>query len=367
MPCHTGRKKMLARSVSISSRVAFACVLAVSLLFTGAAFAQSTATIQGTVLDATGASVPNAAVTVRNQNTGEERATQTDASGSYLVPSLPVGTYRIEVKGSGMKTIIASDLVLEVGSTVRQDFSLQVAATSETVEIKATAPVIDQDPVSVGTVVNQQTVQEIPLNGRHFVDLALLIPGTVTPPANGRLTSPLRGQGSFGFNSAGAREDSINYMINGINLSDPAQNQITFQPTINTIQEFKVDNQTFSAEYGRNSGSIVNIATRSGTNEWHGELYDFLRNSYFDARNFINTTKFASGAVFPQTPFKRNQFGGDGGGAIKKDKTFFYLSYEGLRQRQAVPLSATAVLSDAERAEVLASGDALSNARPPLM
>ncbi len=358
---------MLARSLSISSRFAFACVLAVSLLFTGAAFAQSTATIQGTVLDATGASVPNAAVTVRNQNTGEERATQTDASGSYLVPSLPVGTYRIEVKASGMKTIIASDLVLEVGSTVRQDFSLQVAATSETVEIKATAPVIDQDPVSVGTVVNQQTVQEIPLNGRHFVDLALLIPGTVTPPANGRLTSPLRGQGSFGFNSAGAREDSINYMINGINLSDPAQNQITFQPTINTIQEFKVDNQTFSAEYGRNSGSIVNIATRSGTNEWHGELYDFLRNSYFDARNFTNTTKVASGAPFPQNAFKRNQFGGDGGGYIKRDKTFFYLSYEGLRQRQAAPLPAVTVLTDTQRAQVLAGSDAIIKKLLPLI
>src|SRR5260370_11737177 len=141
MPCHTGRKKMLARSLSISSRFALACVLAVSLLFTGAAFAQSTATIQGTVLDATGASVPNAAVTVRNQNTGEERATQTDASGSYLVPSLPVGTYRIEVKASGMKTIIPSDLVLEVGSTVPQAFTLQGAATSATLEIKATAPV----------------------------------------------------------------------------------------------------------------------------------------------------------------------------------------------------------------------------------
>ena len=128
-------------------------------------------------------------------------------------------------------------------------------------------------------------------------------------------------------------------MINGINMSDPVQNQITFQPTINTVQEFKIDNSTFSAEYGRNSGSIVNIATRSGTNEWHGEAYEFLRNSYFDARNFTNPTTLASGAINPQSPFKRNQFGGDGGGPIKKDKTFFYLSYEGLRQRQAVPLT----------------------------
>ncbi|HEY6392937.1 MAG TPA: TonB-dependent receptor, partial [Bryobacteraceae bacterium] len=357
---------MQIRSSSNFSRFAFISALACCLLFAGAAFAQSTATVVGTVTDATGASIPNAAVSVRNQNTGEERSTVTDATGSYVVPSLTVGTYRVEVKSPGMQSVVASDLVLEVGSTVRQDFALKVASTSETVEIKATAPVINESPVSVGTVINQRTVQEIPLNGRHFVDLALLIPGSVTPPSNGFLTAPLRGQGSFAFNSAGGREDSVNYMINGVNLSDPVQNQITFQPTINTVSEFKVDNQTFSAEYGRNSGSIVNIATRSGSNEWHGELYDYLRNSYFDARNFTNTTKLASGAVNPQAPFKRTQFGGDGGGYIKKDKTFFFLSYEGLRQRQAVPLTAT-VLTDAQRATALASSDSAIRKLLPLI
>src|SRR6202790_1472425 len=320
---------MLLFSHSLSRRLALVCALAFSFVVTWSAFAQSTATIQGTVTDATGATVPNATVTARNQNTGEERSTVTDAAGLYVLPSLPVGTYRIEVKAPGMQTTAATNLPLEVGSNVRQDFTLKVAATSETVEITAAAPVVESNSVSVGSVVNQKTVQEIPLNGRHFVDLALLIPGTVTPPQNGFLTAPLRGQGSFAFNSAGGREDSVNYMINGVNMSDPVQNQITFQPTINTVQEFKGDNQTFSAEYGRNSGSIVNIATRSGTNEWHGELYDFLRNSYFDARNFTNTTQLASGAVNPQAPFKRNQFGGDGGGYIRRDKTFFYLSYEG--------------------------------------
>src|SRR6267154_6589849 len=187
-----------------------------------------------------------------------------------------------------MAPTAATHLVLSVGSTVVQDFSLKVASASEIVEIQSTAPLIETSTVSVGAVVNETTVQEIPLNGRHFVDLALLTPGTVTPPANGSLTAPLRGQGSFSFNSAGAREDSVNFMINGINLSDPIQNQITFQPTINTVDEFKLDNQTFSAEYGRNSGSIVNIATRSGANIWHGEAYEFLRNNYLDARNFTN-------------------------------------------------------------------------------
>ena len=234
-----------------------------------------------------------------------------------------------------MATKAVTNLTVSVGSTVQQDFALAVAA--EVVEVVAVAALVDTTTVSVGAVVNQMTVQEIPLNGRHFVDLALLIPGTVTPPANGFLTAPLRGQGSFSFNSAGAREDSVNFMINGINLSDPIQNQITFQPTINTIDEFKIDNATFSAEYGRNSGSIVNIATRSGVNTWHGEAYEFLRNNDLDARNFSNPTNIVSGGVLvanPQAPFKRNQFGGDGGGAIQKDKTFVFLSYEGLRQRQ---------------------------------
>jgi hypothetical protein len=286
--------------------------------------------------------------------------TVTDAAGIYALPSLPIGTYRIEVKSQGMQTTVATNLPLEVGSNVRQDFSLKVAATSETIEITAAAPVVESNSVSVGSVVNQKTVQEIPLNGRHFVDLALLIPGSVTPPANGFLTAPLRGQGSFAFNSGGAREDSVNYMINGINLSDPVQNQITFQPTINTVAEAKVDNSTFSAEYGRNSGAVVNIATRSGANEWHGELYDFLRNSFFDARNFTNAVGIA------QAPFKRNQFGGDGGGAIKKDKTFFYLSYEGLRQRQSVPLQSL-VLTDAQRAQAQATGDSVIQKLLPLI
>src|SRR5260370_28571649 len=119
-----------------------------------------------------------------------------------------------------MQAVVARNLVIEGGSTIGQDFALKVASTSETVEITAAAPVINESPVSVGTVVNQRTVQEIPLNGRHFVDLALLIPGSVTPPSNGFLTAPLRVQGSFAFNSAGGREHSVNYMINGVNLND---------------------------------------------------------------------------------------------------------------------------------------------------
>ncbi len=333
--------------------------LAILFLLSGFAFAQSTGSITGTVTDPSGAVIPNAAVTVKNQATGESHATVTDSAGIYLIPSLQVGKYRVEVKANGMQSTAATDLDLQVASTSRQDFALKVATASTVVEITAAPPLIDSTTATVGGVVDQRTVQEIPLNGRHFVDLALLVPGSVVAPANGFLTAPLRGQGSFSFNSAGARETSVNFMVNGVNLNDPNQNQITFQPPISTIEDFKIDNQTFSAEYGRNSGSIMNMATRSGTNQWHGDLLEYLRNNDLDARNYTN---FVGQTM---APFHRNQFGGNGGGPIKKDKMFIYVDDEELRQRQAVPLSA-GVLTTAQRLQAQTS-DAAVQALLPLI
>ncbi len=360
------------QQMSISTRVRRVHSLglvAAFLVFAGLAFPQSTGTIRGTITDPTGAPVAAVAITVQNERTGEERTTTTDSSGIYLVPSLPVGTYRVSVKAPGMAPMAAGNVEVSVGSTVKQDFSLKVATTTETIDVTAAPPLVDTNSVSVGSVVNQSTVQDIPLNGRHFVDLALLIPGSVVPPANGFLTAPLRGQGSFSFNSAGAREDSVNFMINGVNLSDPNQNQITFQPTINTVAEFRVDNSTFSAEYGRNSGSIVNIATRAGVDQWHGEAYEFLRNNDLDARNFSNSTFTGPATALianPQSPFKRNQFGGDAGGAVQKDKTFVFLTFEALRQRQSVPISTT-TLSAAQRTQAQATSDPLVQNLLPLI
>ena len=319
-------------------------LILVSVFLAATAVAQSTSTIQGTVMDQSGAAVAGATVTVRNAAISLVRTTTTDSTGRYVVPSLPTGSYQIEVSAQGLAKQIADKLTVEVATIVTQNFSLKVASASETVEISAEAPVVESSTMSVGQVINQRTVQEIPLNGRHFVDLGLLIPGSVTPPANGFLTAPLRGQGSFQFNTAGQREDTVNFMINGINLNDMVQNQITFQPSINTVQEFKVDNSTYSAESGRNSGAIVNIATRGGSNAWHGEGFEFVRNDYFDARNFFNKAQTAR-----ISPFKRNQFGASVGGPIWKDHTFFFFSYEGLRQRQGVTIN-TRVPSNTERA-----------------
>src|SRR5438270_8202815 len=334
----------------------FSILFSISFLFFGlgvSALAQSTATLQGAVTDPKGDVMPNAKVVVRNQGTGVERTVQTDSEGNYQVAALPVGVYRVEVQAQGFQTQVASDLNIEVGRTVVKNFQLSIGDISQQVTVVSDVPVVETATTSVGTVINQRTVQEIPLNGRHFVDLGLLIPGSVTPPQNGFLTAPLRGQGSFAFNTAGNREDTVNFMVNGINLNDMVQNQITFQPSINTVSEFKVDNSTYSAEYGRNSGAIVNIATRSGSNAYHGELFEFIRNNDLDARNFFNPVGQ------PMYPFKRNQFGAAFGGPIKKDKTFFFLSYEGLRRRQGLTLNTT-VLSNAQRATVAAGGNATS-------
>src|SRR6202048_1052152 len=266
------------------------------------AVGQSTATLQGTVKDQKGSVVPGAKATARNQSTGIERTSQTDTDGNYQVAALPVGLYSVEVEAQGFKSATISGLNIEGARTLVENFQLEVGALEQKVNITADTPVIETATTSVGQVINQRTVQEIPLNGRHFVDLGLLIPGSVTPPQNGFLTAPLRGQGSFGLNTAGGREDTVNFMINGVNLNDMVQNQITFQPSINTVQEFKHDNSTFSAEYGRSSGAIVNIATRSGTNDYHGEGFEFFRNNQLDSRNYFNQ------APAPQSPFKRNQF-----------------------------------------------------------
>src|SRR5437016_227570 len=329
---------MKAVATRSSFRDACFCVFVLLILVCAAtipALAQSTASLTGIVTDASGAAVPNAKVTVTNKATGVSFNTQTDSAGAYLIPSLPIGVYDIEVTASGFQKALVTDLDLPVATSVTRNVQLRIGETSVTVEITADAVILDTATNSMGQVINDKYVQDIPLNGRHFTDLSLLTPGTITPPANGFLSFPLRGQGSFGINTAGQREDTTNWLVNGINLNDPVQNQITFQPPIGTLAEFKIDNSAFPAEYGRNSGAIVNMATRSGTNDFHGEAFEFLRNNALDARNFFNTVPN------PQAPFKRNEFGGAFGGPLKKNKAFVFLAYEGLRQHQSLTVTSS--------------------------
>ena len=305
--------------------------------------AQSTAVLQGRVVDPTDAVVADVKITLRNPAIGLERVVQTDSEGNYLVAALPVGTYRIEVRAPGFQVQVVESLLIEVGRFVVQDFKLKVGDFSQELTVTPASQALERTTTSVGHVIDQRTVQEAPLNGRYFLDLGLLVPGSVTPSQTGFSTTPSRGVGALAINTAGNREEAVNFMVNGITLNNMVFSSITFQPSIDTIQEFKVDNSTFSAEYGQNSGAVVNIATRSGANQFHGELFEFLRNDALDARNFFNFT-----AQDPP-PFKRNQFGGHLGGPIVKNTAFFFFSYEGLHQRQGLDLNSL-VLSNSERA-----------------
>jgi hypothetical protein len=320
---------------------------------------QSTATLSGKVVDQNEAVVSGAKVTARNIATNVQRTTTTDDRGTYQLAALPIGYYSLEVNAGGFGTRVIEVLEVEVASIVVQNFRLEVGDVSQVVQVPADVALVELASTSVGQVINERTVQEIPLNGRYFIDLGLLVPGSVTPPQNGFLSPPTRGGGSLALNTAGNREDTINFQINGISLNDQVNNILHFNPPLASIEEFKIDNSTFSAEHGRNSGAVVNVATRSGTTEFHGELYEFFRNNALDARNFFN---FVSSEP---PPFKRNQFGGAIGGPIKlprfgeggpvfhegKPRAFFFFSYEVLRQRQGVDLNSL-VLSDAQRLSV---------------
>ena len=309
------------------------------------ALAQSTATLAGTVKDPTGAVLPGATVVVHNNGTGVDRTITSDGAGQYVVPSLIPGDYNISVSAPGFASYVNKDFVLQVDQRATLDVPLAPVGAGTTVQVEGGAPVIQAESITVGEVISSRTVQEIPLNGRHFLDLTVLTPGGVTAPQNGSLTSPSRGLGANSFDTAGNREDSVNFMINGVNLNDQTQNQITFQPSIDTTSEFKVNNQTFSAEYGRSSGSIVNVSTRSGTNQFHGEAFEYLRNDSLDARNYFNPVGQE------KAEFHRSNFGGSVGGPIRKDKTFFFVSYEGLRQHQGIIIN-NPVLTVAQRAAV---------------
>src|SRR5215469_3400757 len=324
-------------------------------ILSATAWSQSTASLSGTVTDPTGAVVPGAKVTVHSLGTGAVREFVTDAAGIYVVPSLQPGDYKVQATATGFGTFTVEKVNLDVDQKATVNMQLAVSSAGVTVQVSAAAMQIESETVTVGQVIDKSTVQNLPLNGRHFLDLTTLTPGGVVADTAGNLTSPSRGLGANSFITAGNREDSVNFQINGINLNDIVQNQITFQPSISTTSEFKINNSTFSAEYGRSNGSIVTVATRSGTNKFHGEAFDYFRNEALDARNYFNRSiNVTTGAPLPfgtgaKLPLKRNNFGVTVGGPVWRDHTFFFFSYEGLRQHQSI-LQQSPVFSAAQRA-----------------
>jgi hypothetical protein len=293
--------------------------------------------IQGTVTDPNGAVIPGADVTITNPDTGLTRTTQTDDTGSYLVSELPIGTYQVTVKKTGFHDLTIKNVKVEVSTTTRADVPLPIGGTVDVIDIPAAEPIVNTAENNLGGTIQAKQLQELPVSGRDFTKMLVLVPGSGGDPS-GVSDSP----GSFGlFSINGNRGRSNNYLLDGTDMNDgyrnlPAINQGGVFGTPSTIlpldalQEMSIINST-EAEYGRSSGATVNIVTKSGTNRIHGTAYEYFRNSALDARNFFNTKPL------PQDTFRNNQFGFSLGGPIKKDKTFWFVSYEGQRESVGIP------------------------------
>ncbi len=303
------------------------------------------ASVVGTAKDAQHSLMPNVSVTLTNIQTGVSQTTKTDSEGNYEFQVVRPGEYSLKAQQAGFKTFVQNSFALRVDERSRVDADMQVGETSAAVTVEAAPAGVQTESSSLGDVVENRKIVEIPLNGRFFLDLALLTAGTSVPSTNNRtfLAVP-SGIGMSGINASGTREDSTNYLVDGINLSDMVQNQITFQPNIDMIQEFKVQTNSFNAEYGRNAGIVINAVSKAGTNGLHGTAYEFLRNQRFDAKNWFDPAG-------PIIPFNRDIYGYSVGGPIIRNRTFFFNSYEGREGHEVASLK-TLVPTDAQRATV---------------
>jgi len=313
------------------------------------------ATLSGTVKDASGAAVPNAQVSVKNVATATTRDVSADSAGFYTVPNLLPGDYEVRFSAQGFKTEISSGVNLTVGAQQVLNATLQVGQISQQVTVTGEAPIVELASSAISGEVSATTVRELPLNGRSWTDLAALSPGVDTIHTQVDFSAGSdRGNRGFGqqLTISGARPQQNNYRLDGVSLNDYANGApgsvLGGNLGVDAIQEFSVLTSNYSAEYGKTSGGVVNAVTRSGTNAFHGSAYEFLRNSKLDAANFFEQGQ--------RSPFKRNQFGGDIGGPIIKDRTFFFADYEGIRQSQGIP-NVDSVPSPNARQGILSSGN----------
>jgi hypothetical protein len=303
-----------------------------------------TGEITGSVTDSSGAVVSGATVTLTNPSTGGQRTVQSNSEGLYSFPALTPGTYTLKVEMTGFGAQVRNDVLLQVGQVAAIPFALQVGNVAEVIEVTGGAPVLETESTSVGTVIENKRIVELPLNGRNYLQLASLTPGVTTNgPASSQGQQRMGGaRNQFAMNVAGQRVHFNKYTLDGMENTDPNFNTYLFLPSIDALQEFKLESGVFTAEYGRAIAQI-NASTKSGGNEFHGTAFAFVRNSFFDARNFFAPTN---------PPFKRNQFGGTFSGPVilprvfdGRNKLFFMFNYEGLRERRA--LTQTGTLPDA--------------------
>ena len=314
--------------------LAVCCVMIVGLL-NPLLHGQATGSFSGTVSDKAGAVVSGASVRVTAQATGMVRESKTDESGHYLVPLLPVGMFTIHVEAQGFAAVEQKDVRLQVDEQRELNFTVQPASVSTSVQVSATEVAVETSTPTLGQVITAEEVSELPLNGRNFVQLATLTPGTTqsTNP-NSFFTSAASSEaatrGAFSLSVGGSREQSTDWLLDGNDNNQLDEGGIGIFSSIDDIQEFKVLTYNYSAEYGERAGPTVLVTTKSGTNQWHGSLFEFFRNTKLDARSYFANEK---------EKFNLNQFGGSFGGPIKKDKTFFFLDYQAKMQRRGVPFT----------------------------
>src|SRR5262252_4939655 len=322
------------------------------LLLVSFAFPMSAQTpsgeISGVVSDSNGAVVAGVRITLTNTATNAVREVQSNDSGLYTIPALPPGIYTLKVEKTGFRAVERRNIEVLVGSANRIDVTLEVGEVANTVEIIGGAPVLQSENASIGTVIENRSIVELPLNGRNYLQLTSLIPGATTNgPSSSQGKQRMGGQrNSFALNVSGQRIHFNHYSLDGIENTDLNFNSYMLLPSVDALQEFKVESGLFDAEYGR-AIAQVNVSTKSGTNQFHGTLFEFLRNSALDAKNYFDRPSE------PIPPFKRNQYGFAVGGPVVvpkvvngKDRLFFMVNWEGLRERKAltvlpsVPLAA---------------------------
>ena len=322
----------------------FSSVLLAASMVTSLAFADTTGSIRGSVADSSGALIAKAHVVVTNEDTNQTRPADTAADGTFQFLLLPTGTYSLGVEQPGFKSYLLHGIHLTVNQVATFNVILQVGQVSARVEVAASAAQIDTATTQVGTVIDTKPIMDLPLNGRDLYQLIALLPG-ITVPGNADSNNPVYGVTSgpnpaMVFSSGGGRLVMNNFMVDGTDSNGTFANQPVIALIPDAVEEFRVITNTFNAEFGRNASSVVNIITKSGTNRWHGNVFEFLRNDVLNARNYFELKKAS---------YKLNQFGGTLGGPIRKDRTFIFASFQDSRERKGADTTLDRVFSDAER------------------
>ena len=339
------------------TRLSTVFVLAVIFFTVSPLRADVTGAILGVVMDPSGAAVPGASVSLRNSSTGFSRQATTDPTGSYEFLAVPIGSdYSVEVEAAGFRKSTQTGIILLVNQRYRADFQLMVGALTQTIEVSAAAAQVESTSTQLGDVIVSNKMETLPLNGRSYTDLLGLQAG-VTPIASivantGRPASGDLNPGTLSVN--GERESANSFLVNGGDVEEGLTQGASIVPTLDSIQEFRLLTNSFDAEYGKFGGAIVNVLTKSGTNSFHGDIYEYLRNAKLDSRGFfdLNQLNPVTGQQMPGTAigeFTRNQFGGAGGGPILKNRLFFFVDYQGTRDIEGVSTGIIDVPSPEER------------------